>query len=359
MRKFAIILIYVTIPILAGVASYKAADYYLFAPLDPQNQNTSIFELRPESTFREAAAALESRNFIRNRMAIRLLAKFQKKDTLVMAGEYEFSPAMSPQAILDAMVEGKMILRTITVKEGATLKEIGALVEEAGVTTASAFADAIADARLLEELKVPAPSFEGYLFPETYRIQRNTPPSKVIRTLKSQLDSKWDPEWNARLIELQMTRHQILTLASIIEKESGNAEEQPLVSSVFHNRLQRGMKLQSDPTVIYGIPDFDGNITKTDLQTATPYNTYVITGLPPGPIANPGLSAIKAALYPAETLYLFFVGNGKGQHIFSENLDQHNQAVNTFQRGIGATIDQKVETQQAPSSVETQHVQGM
>jgi UPF0755 protein len=132
-----------------------------------------------------------------------------------------------------------------------------------------------------------------------------------------------------------MTKHQILTLASIIEKESGNAEEQPIVASVFHNRLKKGMRLQSDPTVIYGIPNFNGNITKADLQTPTPYNTYVIAGLPPGPIANPGLTAIKAALYPAETNYFYFVGNGKGKHIFSENLDRHNQAVNVFQRGIG------------------------
>jgi UPF0755 protein len=158
----------------------------------------------------------------------------------------------------------------------------------------------------------------------------------VIQTLRNQLDTVWSDDWNLRLIELQMTKHQVLTLASIIEKESGNSEEQPLVSSVFHNRLARGMRLQSDPTVIYGITNFNGNITKADLQTLTPYNTYMISGLPPGPIANPGMTAIRAALYPAETSYLFFVGNGKGKHIFSETLEQHNQAVNLYQRGIRA-----------------------
>jgi UPF0755 protein len=203
----------------------------------------------------------------------------------------------------------------------------------------------LSDPKLLEEFKVPGPSFEGYLFPETYRIQRNTPPRKVIQTLRNQLDSKWSEEWNVRLLDLQMTKHQILTLASIIEKESGNAEEQPIVASVFHNRLKRGMRLQSDPTVIYGIPNFNGNITKADLQTPTPYNTYIISGLPPGPIANPGFTAIKAALYPAETNYLYFVGNGKGKHIFSENLEQHNQAVNVFQRGIGTFEPTEAATQ--------------
>jgi UPF0755 protein len=242
---------------------------------------------------------------------------------------------MSPQDILDAMVEGKMILRKITFKEGIAMSEIGPILEEAGITQKEGFNGILTDPNLLEELKVPASSFEGYLFPETYRIQRNTPPRKVIQTLRNQLDTIWSSAWNLRLIELQMTKHQILTLASIIEKESGNAEEQPIVSSVFHNRLARGMRLQSDPTVIYGIPNFNGNITKADLQTPTPYNTYVISGLPPGPIANPGLTAIKAALYPTQTNYLFFVGNGKGKHIFSETLDQHNQAVNIYQRGLG------------------------
>jgi UPF0755 protein len=335
MRKLAIIFLYVAIPIAAAFASFKAAEHYFFAPLDPTGSTTSIFVVAPDKNFREVAADLEVNNYIQHRYAIRLLAKLQKKDTLVMAGEYEFSPAMSPQQILDAMVEGRMILRKITLKEGLTVSEIGPILEEAGITQRALFEQALNDPKLREELKVPGATFEGYLFPETYRIQRNTPPRKVIQTLRAQLDSKWPEEWNLRLLELQMTKHQILTLASIIEKESGNAEEQPVVASVFHNRLKKGMRLQSDPTVIYGIPNFNGNITKADLQTPTPYNTYVISGLPPGPIANPGFTAIKAALYPAETNYFYFVGNGKGKHIFSENLDQHNQAVNVFQRGIG------------------------
>lgn len=336
MRKLAIMSLYLAIPIAAAFASFKAAEHYFFAPLDPTVSTPSIFVIAPDKNFREVAADLEVSNYIKHRYAIRLLAKFQKKDTLAMAGEYEFSPSMSPQEILDAMVEGRMILRKITLKEGLTVSDIGPILEEAGITQRALFEQALNDPKLREELKVPGATFEGYLFPETYRIQRNTPPRKVIQTLRAQLDSKWPEEWNIRLLELHMTKHQVLTLASIIEKESGNAEEQPIVASVFHNRLRKGMRLQSDPTVIYGIANFNGNITKADLQTQTPYNTYVISGLPPGPIANPGLTAIKAALYPADTNYFYFVGNGKGKHIFSENLDQHNQAVNVFQRGMGA-----------------------
>lgn len=349
MRKLGLILLYILIPVVSAVASYKMAEHFFLAPLDPGNMTASIFEVAPDKSFREVAADLEVNNYIRNRLVIRVLAKFQKKDTLVMAGEYQFTPSMSPQEILDAMVEGKMILRKITFKEGLTVKEIGPILEEAGITQKELFDAALNDPTLREELKVPAASFEGYLFPETYRIQRNTQPRKVIQTLRNQLDSVWPEGWNLRLIELQMTKHQILTLASIIEKESGNSEEQPIVSSVFHNRLLRGMRLQSDPTVIYGIPNFNGNITKTDLQTPTPYNTYVISGLPPGPIANPGFTAIKAALYPATTSYLFFVGNGKGKHIFSETLDQHNQAVNLYQRGSGAPGNAPAPTESQPT----------
>lgn len=355
MRKLGLITLYFLLPIASAIVSYKIAEHYFFAPLDPGNASTSIFEVPADKNFSEVAADLEVNNYIRNRLAIRILAKYQKKDTLVMAGEYQFSPSMSPQDILDAMVEGKMILRKITFKEGLTAAEIGPILEEAGITQKELFDAALIDPNLREELKVPAGSFEGYLFPETYRIQRNTPPRKVIQMLRNQLDIVWTDSWNLRLIELQMTKHQILTLASIIEKESGNSEEQPIVSSVFHNRLARGMRLQSDPTVIYGIPHFNGNITKTDLQTPTPYNTYVISGLPPGPIANPGVTAIKAALYPTETNYLFFVGNGKGKHIFSETLEQHNQAVNVYQRGLGAPVTSPpaTDTPAASSTPET------
>jgi UPF0755 protein len=129
-----------------------------------------------------------------------------------------------------------------------------------------------------------------------------------------------------------MSKHDLLTLASIIEKESGNFDEQPIISSVFHNRLRYKMRLQADPTVIYGISDFNGNITKRDLETYSAYNTYVIDGLPPGPIANPGRTAIHAALYPAETSFLYFVGSGDGRHVFSKSLAEHNKAVNKYQR---------------------------
>lgn len=344
-RKKLLIVTYIVVPLLAAAASYTALRHFFTDPFNTADTTTALFEVLPEENLRAIAQKLEEDGLIRNHITVTLLAKLQKKDKLVMAGEYEFSPAMTPQQILDAMVEGKMILRRVTLKEGLSIKEIGPLLEEAGISSKSDFDTALADASLLTTLNIPASSFEGYLFPETYRFQRSTAARKIIERMRGEFDKHWDSTWDARLIELEMTKHQILTLASIIEKESGNSEEQPLISSVFHNRLAKGMRLQADPTVIYGIPNFDGNITKEHLQTPTAYNTYVIQGLPPGPIANPGRSAIQAALYPKETAFLFFVGNGKGKHIFSETLNEHNNAVNLFQRGQGS----KPQTEQAAS----------
>jgi UPF0755 protein len=337
-RKFILTVLYVTVPLLAAAVTYLGLRYFFITPLNPSETAVTIFEVRPDENLSSIARKLEEADLIRNRITVTTLAKLQAKDTLVMAGEYELSAAMSPQQILDSMVEGRMILRKVTIKEGATIKEIGPLLEQSGISTSQDFNVAAADAALLEQLRIPAATAEGYLFPETYRFQKNTSPRKILEKMRKEFDSNWSPTWDARLIELEMTKHQALTLASIIEKESGNIDEQPLVSSVFHNRLAKGMRLQADPTVIYGIPNFDGNITKEHLTTPSPYNTYVIQGLPPGPISNPGTSAIKAALFPQESKFLFFVGNGRGKHIFSETLDQHNDAVNVFQRGNGAQL---------------------
>jgi UPF0755 protein len=239
---------------------------------------------------------------------------------------------MPPMEILDRMVTGKMVQRRFTVKEGSSIWEIGPLLAKVGITTRVEFEAGLTNPTFLKELKIPAPSFEGYLFPQTYQFPRGTKSKKILSTMLDQFNANWEVEWDARLVELGMTKHEILTLASIVEKESGDAEEQPMIASVFANRLKKRMRLQADPTVIYGLPDFNGNLTKEDLLTHTPYNTYVIDGLPPGPIANPGESAIRAALYPTQSDNLYFVANGRGRHIFSSTLSAHNEAVVKYQK---------------------------
>lgn len=322
--------------LLVCAAAYSACTYYLLTPRDPANTSTVVFDTETVRGFKQIAQKLQDQGLIRSGFGFRMLARFERKDTQIKAGEYALTPALTPQQILDMMVRGDTIPRRATIREGMTISEIVATFEQAGIVDRISFEQALGDVALRQELGIAASSFEGYLFPETYNFRRNTPAHYVIRAMYDQLHKRWTPEWDNQAALLGMSTHQILTLASIVEKESGNFDEQPIIASVFHNRLKRNMRLQADPTVIYGIRDFNGNITKRDLQTETPYNTYVIPGLPPGPISNPGSSAIKATLFPADTQYLYFVGNGAGRHVFSENLDQHNDAVNRYQRGLAA-----------------------
>jgi UPF0755 protein len=255
---------------------------------------------------------------------------------------------MKPQEILAKLLSGEVFKRKVLVKEGATIKQIAKLLEEAGLISAESFITTSRDQTLLKTAGIKHDSFEGYLFPETYLFSRPITAKDVIWRMLEEGDNRWPTEYTERADQLNMVRHEVLTLASIIEKESGNFQEQPTIASVFHNRLGQGMRLQADPTVIYGLENFDGNIRKADLSNPHRYNTYVHFGLPPGPICNPGASAIKAALYPTETAYLFFVSNGQGSHIFSATLQEHNNAVNRYQRGI--STENNREAAPAPSA---------
>jgi UPF0755 protein len=192
---------------------------------------------------------------------------------------------------------------------------------------------------LLASLGLQGKGLEGYLFPSTYHFTPATPEREIVIAMAEQFRKVSQPLLAERGSAMSLTAHELLTLASIIEKETGVEAERPLVAAVFHNRLKRQMPLQSDPTVIYGVKDFNGNLTKKDLQEATPYNTYRIAALPPGPICNPSLASIKAALHPADVPYLYFVSKNDGTHLFSETIEAHNRAVKTFQpvRPSGST----------------------
>ena len=297
-RKITLTFLYVCVPLVVVALSYRAVEHYLFEAANPSDSTPVLVDVSADKSFKQLAKELESKGLVRTALSLRIIARLEKSDTAIKAGEYELSASMTPEDILHKMVRGEMVLRRVTVKEGMRVSEIGPLLEEAGITSRADFDAALMDGALLVELKMPAPSFEGYLFPDTYQFRRNTPARAVIEAMKEQFDARWKPEWNDRLPALGRTKHETVTLASIVEKESGNITEQPRVASVFHNRLRLGMKLQADPTVIYGIANFNGNITKADLLMPTPYNTYVIQGLPPGPIANPGQSALAATLYP-------------------------------------------------------------
>lgn len=290
-----------------------------------------IFTIERGQDFATTTRMLNESGIINNPFKYRILARLKGYDKRVQAGEYVLSASLSPIEILDKLVSGKVRLHRVTIPEGHNLKQIAALVEEAGFENRDIFYTAATNSELVRRLGIEAKTFEGYLFPDTYSFPRTASAEEIITAMVQRQRQVFLPEWHAQAEKMGLSTHQVLTLASIIEKETGAAQERPLISSVFHNRLKKGMRLETDPTVIYGLKDFNGNLTRKHLRTKTPYNTYKIKGLPPGPIASPGAEAIKAALFPAETNYLFFVSKKDTTHHFSANFKDHERAVRKYQ----------------------------
>lgn len=325
-------LLYISFPILVGLITFSTLTWIFWKPIDPSDNTPQSVEIARDATLSTVAAQLEQRGIVRHAWALRYAGRVSGKDGKIVVGEYEVRRSMSIVDLLSVITSGKPIERKVMVREGASIREIGGIVEAAGLIAKTEFDQALFDRSLVKLSGSNNAQLEGYLFPETYLFSRPISGREIVtRMLKEGLEH-WSQSFSDRAEQLGMTRHQILTLASIIEKESGDLSEQPTISSVFHNRLKNQMPLQSDPTVIYGLGEhFDGNLTRAHLESPTPYNTYTITGLPPGPICNPGDGAIKAALFPAETDYLYFVSNGAGRHVFSATLEDHNAAVAQYQ----------------------------
>ena len=290
-----------------------------------------LFTVSPGQGLKQTADALQHEGLVSDSLRFTILARLDKKDKLLKAGEYFISTTMTPREILDQMVEGRVHLYRLTIPEGYNLVQIAVAVSAAGLESEKVFLDAVRDPEAVRRLGIEADTLEGYLFPDTYYFPRGLDSATIIATMVKQFRAAYKPAWEQQAKAMGMTVHEVVTLASIIEKETGAPEERPLISSVFHNRLKKGMRLETDPTVIYGIPDFDGNIKRRHLETHTPYNTYKIKGLPPGPIASPGALAMEAALFPAQSDYLYFVSKKDGTHQFSTTIKAHNAAVNKYQ----------------------------
>ncbi len=329
-----------------------------------------LFTIKSGESLQQIAQRLEEAGIIKNRYLFRLLAMLRGVATKIQAGEYLLSGSNSPETILNRMVTGKVKLHKLTIPEGLTVKEIAALVEQTGFGTSTSFIHLASDKHFISaagiianpninvsgsnianinipntnisntnisntnisNTNIPDP-LEGYLFPDTYFFPAHVSQKEIIISMIKRFNQVFTPKWRERCKILGFSSHEIVTLASIIEKETGAAHERPLIASVFHNRLAKKMRLQSDPTVIYGIPDFNGNITRKDLKRVTPYNTYTINGLPAGPIANPGKLSLQAALFPEQADFIYFVSKNDSTHHFSKTLKEHNRAVRKYQLG--------------------------
>jgi UPF0755 protein len=307
------------------------------------DKTEKIITVEMGDKFKVTAANLHEAGVINDPVKFRLFAIIKRYDKKIKAGEYALSSSMPPAVILDMMVRGKTYLHKITIPEGYNLRQIAAVISGAGFGTVQDIMKKTSDPSFISSHGIDAESLEGYIYPDTYYFPKDESVENIISAMVERLWSVFKPEWKKKAEEIGFSIHQVITLASIIEKETGDKDEREQIASVFFNRLNKGMRLETDPTVIYGIKNFDGNITRKHLSTKNPYNTYKIDGLPPGPISSPGYDSIKAALYPAETSYLFFVSKNDGTHHFSTNFKEHNRAVNKYQRNREKkTVSEKI-----------------
>lgn len=267
---------------------------------------------------------------LENRWTFLLLGKITDADKMLKPGYYNLSASMSPFQIFLDLIKGRTIQYSITIPEGSTLKDIRRRFAGTGLIDEESWR-LVYDKDFLSSLKIDAPSLEGYIFPDTYNFAKGTKPEIIFKIMVQRLREVFDESLMERSAELGMSENEVLTLASIIEKEAIYDSERPIISAVYHNRLKRNMKLQADPTVLYGVKKRWKRIRYRDLRRRTPYNTYVIKGLPPGPIASPGIKSIEASLYPSEVDYLFFVSKNNGRHYFSRTGDEHLKAVVQYQ----------------------------
>lgn len=341
MKKSVLVLLSSVVALVVAVGAVVGFLAYDFAHKRPSEVGQEVvYEVAPGTAFNTIAKDLENKGLVRNATFFSLYARFKNERSKVKVGEYLFRTNMLPDEVLSVLVSGKSIARSFTVSEGLSIYEIADLYEKEKFGTAAEFLSWARDGKLINSLLGEnLESLEGYLFPETYMLTKYTD----TKTLISNMVKRFLYVYNeiAPQSEIQgWSRNQIVTLASIIEKETGAPEERPLISSIFHNRLNRKMKLQTDPTIIYGKAEKTGkiviNITRADLTTPTRYNTYVIDGLPPTPIANPGREALLAAMKPAHTNFIFFVSKNDGTHIFSEDYKAHQKAVQSFQMNAKA-----------------------
>jgi UPF0755 protein len=279
------------------------------------------------------AERLEANGLIQNAFVWKLLGRREGLTGQLKVGEYELSPSMRAEQILEVLTLGRVKTYTVTIPEGSRATDIATRLEAAGLADAESFLQVVNNPDVAHRLNVQGEGLEGYLYPDTYRLPRSLPPLEIARTMTRQFESVWSQQIAALAKQSTLSKPEIVTLASIVEKETAAPEERPLIAAVFLNRMKKRMRLETDPTVIYGIEDFDGNLRKRDLRNASnSYNTYRIVGLPPGPIASPGAEALLAVVEPAETEYLYFVSRNDGTHHFSATYKEHVNAVNRYQR---------------------------
>lgn len=319
-----------SLTLLAGLGAL----WWLHQPLDTgAGAPTLDLSIEPGTSPKTVAQAVVDAGAKTSTTALYLWFRLSGQDRQIRAGSYEIAPGTTPRRLLAMLVRGEESLRTVTLVEGWNWRQVRQALAKADMLKPDS--QTLNDAALMARLGRPGLTPEGRFFPDTYSYAKNSSDLKVLERALKAMDRQLERAWGARASDVPLrSAQEALILASIVEKETGQGADRGKVSSVFHNRLRIGMRLQTDPTVIYGLgEDFDGDLRKVHLQTDTPWNTYTRAGLPPTPIAMPGKAALMAAVQPERSRALYFVARGDGSSHFSETLDEHNRAVNRYQRG--------------------------
>ncbi|HEU4891802.1 MAG TPA: endolytic transglycosylase MltG [Vicinamibacterales bacterium] len=272
---------------------------------------------------------------IRDQLSFRITLARSGQARRLQAGEYRFDRPMTTREVIDKIARGDVFLRPVTFREGLTVRQMAEIYERDGGGSKAEFLRAAENASLIHDIDPAAPDLEGYLFPDTYTLPRRTTADQLVQRMVTAFRDVMTPDLVQRAAARGMSVRELMTLASLVEKETGKPGERPIVAAVYTNRLKIGMGMQCDPTVIYALEragKYDGNLTRENLQFDSPYNTYRYAGLPPGPIAAPGRASIEAAASPADVPYLYFVSRNDGSHVFSATLDEHNRNVYEFQK---------------------------
>jgi UPF0755 protein len=331
-RRLLFVALVILVAVAAGLLFWFRAE--LRRPYKGYAEAEVVVEIPPGAAVVAIGDRLVGAGVVRNQILFRWAVRASGTGRRLQAGEYRFTSAMTPAGVVDKLARGDVYLVPITFPEGLTVQEMAALYEGRGLGAAADFVTAARAPAPIAALDPSAADLEGYLFPDTYAMPRRARAPELVARMVQQFERAFGPGLRAQAEARGLTIREAVTLASLVEKETGHPEERPLVSAVYHNRLKRKMGLQCDPTVIYALQRagrFTGNLTRDDLQLDSPYNTYRYAGLPPGPIAAPGLASLEAAVAPAPVDYLYFVSRNDGSHAFASTLAEHNRNVQQYQ----------------------------
>ena len=336
--KFVLATLVLLLVVAAGVAGWgwlQARDFLEATPSTVHEER--IIEIQRGWGPKRVSDLLDERGVVTDAERFALFLRWRDAAPGLRAGEYRFWTDQSPDEVLDVLLHATEVTYSVTLAPGLRIEEMGARVEEVGRGSAVRYAELARDPAFIAGLGLPlarAPeNLEGILVPETYSFSRDADEEDIVRAQARRFVEIWDGFRIARAAEIGMTPYEVVVLASVVEKETAEPSERPLIAGVFHNRLRKGMRLESDPTIIYGLQNYDGNIRRSDIRRPHRWNTYVIPGLPPTPIASPGVEAIDAVLRPTQTNALFFVSRNDGTHHFSETYAEHARMVRKYQRG--------------------------